>query len=423
MRVQLNMRGLEVWRRSRGRLRQARWAKTEGERANGRPAELDRARRLFRALRCVVGVLLASVGVSASAHADQASGTWTGELEAHGNYYLENSTRVIIPTGRLALEAPNGIRMSAAYLADVIASASIAQSGRDEDAVHTEVRQAVRGAVGKLFPVGDQELDVSAQVTRSWESDYFSWLYGARVGYGFNQKASSLSLSATGVSDSIYANQSVGDQVHAGDLNGITIGLGFSQVLSPVLLMSAGYQLVYLSGYLGNPYRRAKIGPLPYPEDPPETRVRHNVEGQISWYLPPTRTTLQAYTRLYTDSWELSAITPEARVYQALGSAATLRLRFRYYKQTEAYFVGDTVDSYPAGYTGPLTADPKLSAFYSVQIGARLAFSLRALESTALDFVSRGSLDISFDHQWTQIPSASFGRKNLFVIVGGRLPF
>jgi hypothetical protein len=39
------------------------------------------------------------------------------------------------------------------------------------------------------------------------------------------------------------------------------------------------------------------------------------------------------------------------------------------------------------------------------------------------DFFSRGVLDLSFDYQWTTIQSGSFGQRNLFAILGGRLPF
>jgi len=362
---------------------------------------------------------------SGLAHADEASGTWTGELEGHGSYYYERSTEVWVPTGRLAMEAPNGMRVSVSYLADVIASASVAQTGRpDSDAVHVEVRQGVGTGFGKAIQLGENELDLSVNAVHSWESDYISWFGGVRVGYLFNEKNTGLSLGVTGVHDSVYMNQ-MGSRNFVGYLDGVTLNFGFSQILSPVLTFGAGYQFVYLTGYLGNPYRVPQIGPSPFMEAPPDSRIRHNLELTAAWYLPETRTTFQGFARLYTDSWDLNAITPELRIYQELGRDFGLRFRARYYLQGRAYFALEDGDlgMYQAGYMGPLTADPKLSAFDSFQLGGRISFALTALERSFLSFVSRGVLDLSFDHQWTTVDSTSFGRKNFFMILGGRLPF
>lgn len=379
-------------------------------------------RRWMLALWACASVWLA---VASLAVADEASGTWTGELEGHGSYYYERSTEVWVPTGRLSLEAPNGMRMNVSYLADVIASASVAQTGRpDSDAVHVEVRQGVGTGFGKAIHIGENELDLSVHAVHSWESDYISWFGGVRAGYLFNQKNTGVSLGITGVHDTIYMNQA-GARNFVGHLDGVTFSFGFSQVLSPVLTFGAGYQLVYLGGFLGNPYRVPQIGPLPYMEAPPDRRIRHNLEATAAWYIPATRTTLQGFARLYTDSWELHAITPELRIYQELGRDFALRLRGRYYAQTSAYFALEdaALGMYPPGHMGPITADPKLSEFHSIQLGGRISFALTILESSFLSFVSRGVLDLSFDHQWTTIASSSFGRKNFFMILGGRLPF
>jgi hypothetical protein len=379
-------------------------------------------RRSLLAL-CACAIVWFAAGGRAGA--DEASGTWTGELEGHGSYYYERSTEVWVPTGRLSIDAPNGMRMNVSYLADVIASASVAQTGMaDSDAVHVEVRQGVGAALGKAFALGENEIDLSVSAIHSWESDYISWLGGLRLGYLFNQKNTGVSLGITGVRDSIYMNEGP-TRNFVDNLSGVTLNLGFSQILSPVLTFGAGYQLVYLTGYLGNPYRVPQRGASPFMEAPPDSRIRHNLEVTAAWYLPETRTTFQGFARLYTDSWELNAITPEVRVHQELGRYFGLRLRARYYLQGRAYFALEdgALGMYAEGYVGPITADPKLSAFDSLQLGARLSFALTSFERTFLGFVSNGVLDLSFDHQWTTVDSTSFGRKNFFMILGGRLPF
>jgi hypothetical protein len=381
----------------------------------------DGKQRWLTALWACATVLL----VSTAARADEASGRWTGELEAHGNYYLEKSTRVVVPTGRVSLEAPNGVRVSASYLADVISSASIAQTGNpDSDSVHIEVRQGVGLATGKTFALGDNEIDLSATAIHSWESDYISWIGGVRAGYTFNQKNSGLSLGVLGVHDTVYKNQQ-GSRNFIGHLDGVTFNFGFSQILSPTLTFGAGYQLVVLSGFLGNPYRSTTAGAAPRMETPPDSRVRHNLEATVSWYLPGTMTTLQPFFRVYTDSWKINAMTPELRVYQQLSRDFGLRLRVRYYLQGKAYFAqpASSIGAYQRGYVGYETSDPKLTEFDSIQLGARISWSLAAFDRTFLHFARNGVIDLSFDHQWTTIASNSFGNKNLFIILGGRLPF
>ena len=369
-------------------------------------------------LRTLLCAALLALCFARTARADEASGTWTGVLEGRANYFYERSTRVVVPTGRLSIEAPNGIRMHADYLVDVITSASIAQTGGDSDALFTELRHGIGTGVGKTFQVGDNELDLNLTGIYSTESDYRSVLFNLNGTFSWNEKNSSLRLGLIRVDDTIRNNM---DATFHGELNGTTVQLGFNQVVSPVLLLSGGYTFVYLDGFLGNPYRKTQpMAGAPRMEQPPDSRVRHNAEVQLSWYMPTSRSTLQLYMRTYIDSWELKALTPEVRWYQQLGEAWVARLRYRFYTQSKADFAlprGQT--RYPNEYTGPTTSDPKLSEFHSHQIGGRIELSLSVLRDTLLDFASRATLDINFDYQWC---TSSFGN-NVIATAGGRLPF
>jgi hypothetical protein len=371
-----------------------------------------------------VAVLLVALalGIAASAHADETTGTWTGQLEGRLNYFWERSTRVVIPAMKVSLEAPNGVRMHVNYLVDVISSASIAQTSGSSDGVFTELRHGIGLGAGKKFALGDNELDVSVHGMYSTEDDYKSWLYGANGSFSWNDRNSTLLLGLTRVDDTVLSNA---DATFKGQLSGLTTSLGFSQILSPVLIFGLGYQFVYLDGFLGNPYRRVLLGlppssGRPQPEAPPNQRLRHNAEAQLSWFLPASVTTLQLFYRAYVDSWNIVAMTPELRVYQQLGAAWVGRVRYRYYSQTRADFApANGALRYPMDYTGPTTHDPKLTAFDSHQVGFRLEFSLAALGGTFLDFARAGVLDLSFDYQWC---TSTFGN-NVIGTAGGRLPF
>jgi hypothetical protein len=350
------------------------------------------------------------LAMATQADADEVTGRWTGELEARGNYYYERSTRVMVPTGRIALESPNGIRVNADYLLDAITSASI-PSGAQNDQLFTELRHGIGAGVGKRFALGENDLDLSVHGIYSTEPDYKSWIYGAAGAFSFNDKNSTLSLALTGVSDKVYAKTDF-----RGDLDGVTVSAGLSQLITPTLIGGVGYQFTYLGGYLGNPYRKAPTTGVPLPEKPPSDRLRYNLQGQLSWFIPQTNTTLLGYARLYTDSWKLNAITPEFRVYQMLGRDWVVRLRYRLYDQGRAYFARA---QYPANYPGLVTGDPKLFGFHSHQAGLRITYTFNGLTGTVLDFARRVMLDVSFD---VQLNSSSFGN-NMFGTLGGRFPF
>ena len=365
----------------------------------------------FLVLGLAVGVWLwSALGAAPRVRADELTGRWSGEVEGRGNYYYERSTRVMIPTGRVAIASPNGIRMHVDYLVDIITSASI-PSGASEDKLFTELRHGIGAGVGKRFDAGENDLDLSVFGIYSTEDDYKSYIYGAAGAYSFNEKNTSLSLSLTGVNDKIYQKQTF-----RGNLDGITASLGFSQILSPTLTLGLAYQLAHLGGFLGNAYRSAPTTGVPLPEKPPRLRLRHNLAGQLSWYVPYTRSTLQLYLRLYTDSWSVQAITPELHLYQGLGRDFMVRLSYRLYAQTAAYF---SRMIYPANYTGYATGDPKLTEFSSHQFGIRLTFTLNALASTILDWASKSMLDVSFNYQTN---TNSFG-DNITGTLGGRVVF
>ncbi|HKU41996.1 MAG TPA: DUF3570 domain-containing protein [Polyangiales bacterium] len=387
-----------------------------------------------RAVFARYGLFLALVCLPHTVAADDVSGTFTGDFEARGNYYLERSTRVMMPAARLQIYTPNGIKVRASYVLDVISSASIAQTGSDKDGVHTELRHGIgQMGINKKFDTGSSELEVGVHGTYSTEPDYKSWTYGVWGSLALNEKNTTLMLGYTRVDDNVLSNM---DPNFDEDLNGNTFGASITQLLSPVLKLDVGYQLSYMSGFLGNPYRRALVGArvrdgsdmlmggLPRPENPPDERWRHNLEGMLSWYLPASSTAIQLYLRAYTDDWGIQALTPEPRIYQQLGRYFSLRARYRFYTQDRAWFAPeDGQDRYGVEYLppydGPLTNDPKMYRFHSHQIGLRLGFQMAMLEGTTFAFLRSIALDVSLDRG---ISTSTFGDYWIGTL-GGRVLF
>ena len=365
-------------------------------------------------------LFLAALSLAATAHADEASGTWTGSLEGRGNYFWENSTRVIVPEVEAKIEAPNGVRAGVGYLVDAISSASIAQTGSDVDAVFTEFRHGIHADVGKEFDLDGVQIDPSAHATYSTEDDYTSWIYGIGTDFSFAERTNKISLGVTLVNDSITANN---DASFEGELNGITTSLAYERVLTPVLVLTVGYQLGYLSGFLGNAYRRVVFEEgAPIREAPPESRTRHNASAKLSLFIPPSRTAVQLLYRGYIDSWDIGAITPEIRVLQEIGDDLIVRAHYRFYAQTAASFVRTDGSPYPGSSGSPMTAtsnDPKLADLVTHTFGGGLEYRLSFLEGTFLDFAREATIDISVDRYLT---NSTFGN-GVMATAGGRLPF
>jgi hypothetical protein len=362
-------------------------------------------------LRTALATLLVWLGAVGAVRADEVTGTWTGSVEGRANYFWERSTRVVVPAIKAGVSSPQGIRVGAGYLLDAITSASIAQTGSNEDAVETEYRHGVSGEVGKAFDLGEQQLDVDLHAVYSTENDYTSLAYGVAGGLLLDDKNTKLTLSCNRVDDVIESNA---NPALKEDLFGLTITAGIEQVINPRLVLALGYQFGYLEGFLANAYRNALVGPLPFPERHPEKRYRHEASARLAWSIPGSLTAVHLMYGAYADSWDVAALSPELRVYQMIGEDFLVRPRYRFYIQTKAWF---WLRSYPQGWEGPVTADPKLAALRTHTLGLALEHRLSWLRGTFLDFGKSAWIDLGVDRYFT---TSSFGN-GIIGTAGGRL--
>lgn len=370
--------------------------------------------------------LLAPFAGAGRACADEASGTWTGSLELRNNYYWETSTRVVAPEVNAHLISPDGVQIDANYLIDAITSASIA-AGVQEDIRFTEVRNQGTLGVSREFDLGNTQLRIGTTGRASHEPDYMATRLTAYGTLALNQRSTLLGLSLTYIHDDVGAvvrggaprvddtGRDLSDRGRQGQLDGFTAGVSWNQVLSPVATLSVGYQIVHNWGYLQNAYRRARVSGGLQNERHPDQRTRQSLYGRLAYYIPATQTAFHLMYRAYIDEWDVGAINPEVRIYQMIGPSVLVRLRYRYYTQTDSFF-------YQTDYTGEeafVTADQKMAAFDSHLLGAQLRFGLDFLAPTPLSFLSRAWLDMSFNY-WFQ--TSGFGN-GILAQAGLRSPF
>src|SRR6185503_15816791 len=81
-------------------------------------------------------------------------------------------------------------------------------------------------------------------------------------------------------------------------------GVSYTQVLTPTLIAAASYEVSYLDGFQANLYR--SVSSLGY-EKVPFQRTRQSLSHRLAYYIPWSRTGLQAYYRYYHDDWAIDA--------------------------------------------------------------------------------------------------------------------
>ncbi|MCS6857735.1 MAG: DUF3570 domain-containing protein [Sandaracinaceae bacterium] len=361
--------------------------------------------------------------------ADEASGTWTGELRFFGNYYWETSTRVVAPEIGARIVSPEGVEVDIDYLVDAITSASIA-AGVIEDIRFTEVRNQGTVSIGREFDLGEAQVRIGAFGRMSHEPDYFAAGIGGSSSISFNQRSTVVSLQAGYIHDDVGAVLRGGNQLasdpsgrnlsnrgRVGILEGFNLSLSAQQVVTPTLWLSGGYDFVSNQGFLANPYRSVMVQGVLSPEVHPNARARHTLWGRLAYFFEFTKSAIHLLFRSYFDDWRVSAINPEVRFYQEIGELLTLRLRYRFYHQSASFFWKP-----PADYVAEdpfVTADPKMASFSSHLFGVRIQVGLAFLAQSILDFASRGSFELNFEHLWQ---GSRFGDA-IIAQSGIRLPF
>ena len=366
-----------------------------------------------------------------------------------GQYYREPSTKVVQPVVEMTADLPAGLDISAHYLLDAITSASAA-SGPSGDNLFTEFRSEAGVSLGKSWSC----FHLAGAYKYSAESDY--WSHTAAVsaimrvwddtgtvavtgGLGLDQVGRRAQGNAPIVSPppgapcAPSANRTCPLTSEFG-------GVGYSQVLSPTLLVQGGYEVVVLNGYLGSPYRA--VSPFGT-ERVPDNRVRQALSARGAKYFAVSRTGLQLLYRFYwdlewdpseparlvrsavdtdgSDPWHIRSHTVELRVFQGIGSDLELRLTGRYYSQGPANFWCDQRQDSTC-YAGAqlYTSDPKLQPVATAFVEAKVYWEAARWRNLALlRWFSRGTFELSYGRFFQD---TSFGDAHVLQ-TGYSLPF
>lgn len=276
-------------------------------------------------------------------------------------------------------------------------------SGGDGDALNKAPSgvAAVSGASSAVSAgnVSDTRHELTAGVTRNFDNIFTVEAY---ADYSREQDFSSLTPSITLSKDFLNKNTtlSLGYSMNMDSISGPFIGstedrrtdnyyIGLTQVISPVTIAQVGYGRTESNGFMSEGIRLVPLGGVDIStciglsatcvgEVFPSSRSRASYMAGVSHYfIEGLRGTLDSsaiklFLRYYDDDWDVVSYAAEVEWDKYLKSDLILGLNYRYYTQTEAFFVKD---SYTAADLF-MTVSPQLLAFDSHLAGVKLTYAL-----------------------------------------------
>ena len=148
---------------------------------------------------------------------------------------------------------------------------------------------------------------------------------------------------------------------------------GITQILTPRWLMSANAEVISDSGYLGSPYRAARVFGAAVPERNPRTRTGRalKLRSISDTGALVSRSSFRAEYRYYWDTWDIRAHTTELGASRYIGDRLLVDATLRFYSQGRALFYSDNASSE----TLYISRNRQLAAFTSNSFGARVTYT------------------------------------------------
>ncbi|MFL6663355.1 MAG: DUF3570 domain-containing protein [Rhizobacter sp.] len=151
--------------------------------------------------------------------------------------------------------------------------------------------------------------------------------------------------------------------------------LGLTQILTPRWLASANFEAISDDGFLGSPYRAARVFGAAVPERNPRTRSSRALKFRVIGDLG-SRNSVHADYRYFWDTWAIKAHTAEIGYSRYIGEAWLADAFLRFYKQGHALFYSDNAQSE----TTYVSRNRQLGTFHSIGLGAKVARTVASVQ-------------------------------------------
>jgi hypothetical protein len=315
-------------------------------------------------------VVAGVVGGTLAAGGAQAVDLPEDRAEVMYHLYDGGGTRASGPAVLVRKSMLDRVSLSAGYYVDAVSNASI-------DVVTTaspykETRDEID--LGAAYVVRDTLIKVSG--SKSKEPDYLA----DTVNVDLTQDVfGGMTTVAMGFSK---GSDKVGEKDVAGWIDSAShwqYRLGVTQILTPRWVASANLEAIDDDGYLGSPYRLARISGVFVHESMPRTRasraLKLGVVGDITGEGAANRSAIRAEYRYFWDTWNVKASTMEVGYSRYLGPGWLADGFLRYYRQQHALFYSDDAAQQTLYYT----RNRQFSTFHDIGAGAKLTYTLKSV--------------------------------------------
>lgn len=253
------------------------------------------------------------------------------------------------------------VSLTGSYYIDAVSNASI-------DVVSTASpfrEQRTEYSVGVDYVYRDAQITLG--MSNSTEPDYTARGLSLDVTQEVFGGMTTVSMGYTRASDTVAKH---GDPAFADIAKHWQYRLGATQILTPRWLMSANLEIVSDDGFLGSPYRAARVFGAAVPERNPRTRSSRALKFRAIGDLG-ARNAVRAEYRYFWDNWDIKAHTAELGYSRYFGDLWLADAFGRFYSQQHALFYSDNA---PAE-TLYVSRNRQLSTFNSLGLGAKLSYT------------------------------------------------
>lgn len=257
------------------------------------------------------------------------------------------------------------VSLGATYYMDAVSNASV-------DVVTTASKyRETRHEFGLTADYAYRDVRVTLSGSTSREPDYVANAAGFDISQETFGGMTTVSLGFTRGSDTV-------EKTNAPEFHDIAkhwrYRLGVSQILTTRWIASVNAEAVADEGYLGNPYRSARVFGAAVPERMPRTRSSRAVKFRVVGDLG-SRDAVDLGYRYFWDNWAIKAHTVDAAYRRYVFGNWLAEGYLRYHTQSGAGFYSDNAP----GETTYVTRNRQLSSFSTVAGGGRMTWSLGKL--------------------------------------------
>ena len=317
-------------------------------------AATDLLRRLLTAL----GGLLGGVFAIGAAHAVDLPGD---EAEAMYHSYTGGGVNANGPALLVRKSVADRVSLAASYYVDSVSNASI-------DVVTTaspfrETRHEYSFGADYVY----RDSKITLGMNRSQEPDYTASRYSLDISQETFGGMTTVLLGFTRGADNVEKHNS--PEFHDTALHW-QYRVGVTQILTPRWIASANFEAIADDGYLGSPYRSARVFGAFVPERNPRTRSSRALNFRANGDLG-SHDAVHASYRYFWDTWAIKAHTFEVGYSRYVGDRWLADATMRYYRQSHALFYSDNAQSE----TTYISRNRQLSTFNDVGLGGKVTYA------------------------------------------------